>query len=641
MPRAKCGKSTVKSCGALFTLYCGLCYELCCGMYVTAQPFAPPQQTKAATFSVLNRRNPKGNAPEALMGERLFFETRFAQYFATHCTRDVNQPLSNGGDPLVKTVLNPRAGVPYPGPFAGKSINCRSCHFVEEFSRYIAGGQRSYTDFLARSPQPDRGDGRTTTPRNARSLVDALATKPDVVLLHNDGEFASAEALAKSTLTGREFGWLPSERKQAVAHIARVIREDNGGDELGKRYGGSYSAVLMSTSPEVPAPFRLPTQFRLDTKSASDQQIIDRVGQLIGAYLKSLELERNAEGVHTGSAYDRFLAKNNLPNRPAPGESNDAYAQRLYREVKALQSPQFVLPYERSLRLHPHVFRFGELELKGLKIFLRQGPRPARPQQVRSVALALFAMPLGVVFLWRYKGGQPGVHLARAIIAGCSAFLLVTCMSTLHAAGTEAREAHTGNCVTCHQAPEFTDFKFHNTGAAQEEYDAAHGEGSFASLQIPSFIERQKQADRYLPPTPQHPHAQGVFRLPVSQDNPQAADLGLWNVFGNRDFPEPQARLQKLFCADKACDASLILPKTIALFRTPSLRDLGHSAPYLHTGSKATIEDVLHFYTQRSSLMRQGKLRNGDPELAFIALDEDDAAAVSAFLRSLDEDYDN
>jgi hypothetical protein len=634
MPMERNVKSIVYLCGALFFLYC----ELFCGVYSAAQPFAPPQ-TKGSTFSVLNRHNPKGNKPEALLGERLFFETRFAQFFATHCTSDVNQPLS-GGDPLVKTVLNPRAGVPYPGPFAGKSMNCRSCHFVEEFSKYIAGGQRSYTDFTAQSPLPDRGDGRKTTPRNARSLVDALVPNRDVILLHDDGEFASAEALAKSTLTGREFGWLPSEHKQAVAHIARVIREDNGEDELGKRYGGSYSTLLMGTSPEIPAAFRLPAQFRLNTKSASDQQILERVAQLIGAYLKSLELERNADGVHTGSAYDRFLAKNNLPSASAPGESNEAYAQRLYREVEAIQSPQFVKPYERSLRLHPHVFQFGEVELKGLKLFLRQGARPARPEQ-RSIALALFAMPFGIAFLWRCKGKQTRVPLVSAIIAGCCGFLLVMSMTTLKAAGNEPREAHTGNCVTCHQAPEFTDFKFHNTGAAQEEYDAVHGEGSFTRLQIPSFIERRKQPDRFLPPTPQHPKALGVFRLPASRSDALAADLGLWNVFANSDFPEPQAKLEKLLCTDKACDPRLLLPKTIALFRTPSLRDLGHSAPYLHTGRKATLEDVLHFYMQRSSLMREGKLRNGDPELSSIELDEDDATAVAAFLRSLDEDYDN
>jgi hypothetical protein len=617
-------------------------------MFSAAQSQTLSQQTGAKTFSVLNRRNPKGNSPEALFGERLFFETRFAQFFATNCKSDVNQPLTEG-DPAVKSVFNPRAGVPYPGPFANKSINCRSCHFVEEFSKYIGGSQRSYTDYVSRSPLPNRGDGRTTTPRNSRSLVDALSPKPGILLLHDDGEFASAEALVKSTITGREFGWLPFEHKQAMAHIARIIREDNGEDELGLKYGGSYSTLLMGTSPEIPAPFLLPVQFRMDTRTASDREILDRIAQLVGAYLKSLEFERDAKGVHTGSAYDRFLLKNNLPNAPAPGESDAEYSQHLSQNLARLQSPKFVQPYERGLRLHSHVFEFGELELKGLKIFLRQNnrPEPHSPEEYRKTFALLIMPTLGTLFFLQCKREKPSIQIRAALVAICSGCLLATCVGTLLAApgrtgsDTNIDKSHTGNCITCHRAPEFTDFRFHNTGAAQEEYDAVHGEGSFAALKVPSYNERQKLAVRFLPPTPRHPKASGVLRLPPSPDNPQAADLGLWNIYANSDFPEPQARLQSFLCKDKACDPNSVLPTTIGLFRTPSLRNLGHSAPYLHTGQKVTIEQVLHFYMRVSSLAVEGKIRNGDPALAFISLDEDDVSAVAAFLRSLDEDYDN
>ena len=64
------------------------------------------------------------------IGERLFVETRFAEYFAANMT-DVNAPLAVG-DPAVSQVQNVYTG-PMPGPFAGQSINCRSCHFVVEF----------------------------------------------------------------------------------------------------------------------------------------------------------------------------------------------------------------------------------------------------------------------------------------------------------------------------------------------------------------------------------------------------------------------------------------------------------------------------------------------------------------------------
>jgi len=99
--------------------------------------------------------------------------------------------------------------------------------------------------------------------------------------------------------------------------------------------------------------------------------------------------------------------------------------------------------------------------------------------------------------------------------------------------------------------------------------------------------------------------------------------------------------MRRLLCDTRPCDPNVQLPRTIALFRTPSLRDLGHSWPYLHTGRMATVEDVLHYYIRMSGLARAGQLRNGDPELVRISLDEQDVVALAAFLRSLDEDYND
>src|SRR6185503_20050382 len=71
----------------------------------------------------------EGAAPaEQNIGERIFVDTRWAQYFATHMT-DVNAPLA-AGDPVVAQTQT--LDGPLPGPFAGQAINCRSCHFVVE-----------------------------------------------------------------------------------------------------------------------------------------------------------------------------------------------------------------------------------------------------------------------------------------------------------------------------------------------------------------------------------------------------------------------------------------------------------------------------------------------------------------------------
>ncbi len=200
---------------------------------------------------------------------------------------------------------------------------------------------------------------------------------------------------------------------------------------------------------------------------------------------------------------------------------------------------------------------------------------------------------------------------------------------------------HTGNCASCHPAPEFTDFRFHNTGAAQEEFDELHGAGSFARLSIPSYSERKRYPERYLPATPQHPRSTGIFRAVPAQSSPAATDLGLWNVFGNPDFPEVQSQIGRLLCGTRPCEPRKELPSTIALFRTPGLRDLGHAWPYLHTGRMTSLEETIHFYIRMSALAKAGKVRNGDPELTRISLDEEDVASLAAFLRALDEDYDN
>jgi len=96
-----------------------------------------------------------------------------------------------------------------------------------------------------------------------------------------------------------------------------------------------------------------------------------------------------------------------------------------------------------------------------------------------------------------------------------------------------------GNCVACHAAPNFTDFRFHNTGVTQVEYDGIHGSGKFETLAIPGLATRLAHHDAYLPATPAHPDASGRFRAIPQAGSPELTDLGLWNVFANPDFPNP------------------------------------------------------------------------------------------------------
>src|SRR5262245_66286180 len=121
-------------------------------------------------------------------------------------------------------------------------MNCRACHLVDDVLTVPGGGMRTYADFARRSPIPDRADGRTHTPRNSPPLVNASIPRDAGFFLHFDGEFPSAEALVEGTFTGRNFGWLPTERARAVAHIARVIRHAAGTDTFALTcWGRSYA----------------------------------------------------------------------------------------------------------------------------------------------------------------------------------------------------------------------------------------------------------------------------------------------------------------------------------------------------------------------------------------------------------------
>ncbi len=156
----------------------------------------------------------------------------------------------------------------------------------------------------------------------------------------------------------------------------------------------------------------------------------------------------------------------------------------------------------------------------------------------------------------------------------------------------DGEERNIGNCVACHIPPKFTDNQFHNIGVAQLEYDSVHGDGTFARLD------------------PVAPSEKTAARAHAS--NPQLADLGRWNV-------EPAEA-------------------TFGAFKTPKLRDLDGTGPYMHNGRYASIEDAIRLHIQAAELGRQGKLRNPDAELLKISgLTDRDVEQLAAFFATLQE----
>lgn len=170
-----------------------------------------------------------------------------------------------------------------------------------------------------------------------------------------------------------------------------------------------------------------------------------------------------------------------------------------------------------------------------------------------------------------------------------------------------------GNCVACHYPPYFTDFAFHNTGVSQEAYDALHGEGRFAALDIPSASNVSRPSRD--------------FRARPITEDPAKVDLGHWNF----------ADIQKTAPPNPLEPGELFLEQMISTFKTPSLRNLNSTDPYMHNGGYETIEDVLAQKIRASALAKAGKLRGADDELKSMYITQDDIPALAAFLRALNE----
>jgi cytochrome c peroxidase len=172
--------------------------------------------------------------------------------------------------------------------------------------------------------------------------------------------------------------------------------------------------------------------------------------------------------------------------------------------------------------------------------------------------------------------------------------------------------ASVGNCVACHVPPSFSDYRFHNTGISQVEYDSLHGKGAFARLAIPGSEARRPVAS---------------FLAVPKKDDPNRADLGYWNWIDLASAPERTS---------EESDADL-LRRMAGAFRTPNLRNLPRTGPYMHNGAYATIEDALRAKLEISRRAQAGELFGIDSEYEVMRLADGDIHPLAEFLRSLDE----
>jgi len=75
-------------------------------------------------------------------------------------------------------------------------------------------------------------------------------------------------------------------------------------------------------------------------------------------------------------------------------------------------------------------------------------------------------------------------------------------------------------------------------------------------------------------------------------------------------------------------------PKDTGAFKTPTLRDLSKTAPYMHDGSEATLQSVIELYNRGGN-----KNPNLDPKMKPLNLTESEKQDLIAFLKALDGTY--
>jgi len=144
-------------------------------------------------------------------------------------------------------------------------------------------------------------------------------------------------------------------------------------------------------------------------------------------------------------------------------------------------------------------------------------------------------------------------------------------------------------CSGCHNGPTFTDNRFHNLGVPQTgDHVPASDDGQFKD--VPPLLTSAF-------------NSAGVYS--------DAPEVGAARLAGLTN-PMPES--------------------TRGMFRTPGLRGVALSEPYMHSGQLATLEEVIDFYDAGGGTAVSG---TKSPFLIPLGLSSDEKADLLAFLYSL------
>ncbi len=144
-------------------------------------------------------------------------------------------------------------------------------------------------------------------------------------------------------------------------------------------------------------------------------------------------------------------------------------------------------------------------------------------------------------------------------------------------------------CIECHSfsetSPFFSDFKFHNTGIIAKELNSERISG----------LTKEIVSDEHRRSVPSLAHTQGFTELGRYLITKKAEDTGA--------------------------------------FRTPTLRDIELTSPYMHNGSEKTLIDVVRFYNRGGNTNQ-----NLDKRMRPLGLSDSEMNDLVEFMRALTSD---
>lgn len=270
--------------------------------------------------------------------------------------------------------------------------------------------------------------------------------------------------------------------------------------------------------------------------------------------------------------------------RNAPTVINSAYFDRLFwdgrePDLEGQSLQPFLNPVEMALPSHEPILKIVRSDPEYQRLFEAAFGKRGEQITKREVAQAIASFERTLISgdspFDRYRYGGDDKAMNEAQVRGLQLFL------------------GKGRCVSCHAVAQnyalFTDNRFHNinVGFARIDKDVR---------ELATAFSRAK-------------------------DKGVDVDIA---VLGNQNTSE----LGRFAVNDLWTD--------MGAFKTPTLRNIDRTAPYMHDGSLETLDDVVNFYD------KGGKVNEADPVSGFLSggirplnLTDDEKSDLVAFLKAL------